>query len=388
MWGDFLAAARRYPRSLPCRSTDPRDQLLSGAHHPVREEEHHRHEQAPQHEQPQVGIGRREEALQPVHAQGAHHRPQQGAPPAHRDPDDHLDGRQHADLGRRDDADLGHVERARHPGQHRGDHEHEDLERGGRVAGEEHAVLAVADGDQHPTRRGAGDPPAHEEGPAQTDRGRDVESALGGRAVEAPAEDALEAAQAVGSPQVHRVAIEQEPRGEREGLRDDREVDAPDAAAEREVAEHVGEERRHHEHREQGERDAVEGLPEERQLLHLVPHHEVRQHVAVDAPGPDLQHQVHAHRVGPEPEEDPVAQREDAGVAPDQVDAECEDRVGQELAEEVQGEVGHPQRRPQRQGVQGGQHHDQRDRAREEAPALRIPHSVPWSRRGPRAAAG
>ncbi len=264
----------------------------------------------------------------------------------------------------------------------------EELERGRRVAGEEHASLAVADGDQHPARRGAGDVAAQEKGAAEAEGGGHVEPPLGRGAVQGEAEDGLEAAQPVGAAQVHRVPIEHQPRAQREGLGDDREVDPADAAAEREVAEHEREQRGHHHDREQSERHAVERLPEERQIGHPVPHHEVGEHVAVDAAGADLEHQVHAHRVGPEPEEDPVAQGEDSGVAPDQVDAQREDSVGQELAEEVQGEVGDPQRRPRGQRVERGQHHHQQHRQADEPPALKTPHSVPWSRRGRPAAAG
>ena len=90
---------------------------------------------------------------------------------------------------------------------------------------------------------------------------------------------------------------------------------------------------------------AVERPPEQRQLGDLVPHHEVGQHVPVHALGADLEHEVHAHRVGAQPEEDAVAQRQHAGIAPDQVDAEGQDGVGEELAEEVQREVGHVERR-------------------------------------------
>ena len=55
------------------------------------------------------------------------------------------------------------------------------------------------------------------------------------------------------------------------------------------------------------------------ELLPVEEHHEVGQVSLVLAVAADLAHQVHAHRVAAEREEDAVAEREDAGVAPDQV---------------------------------------------------------------------
>ena len=62
-------------------------------------------------------------------------------------------------------------------------------------------------------------------------------------------------------------------------------------------------------------------------------HHEVRQVALVDAVVADRAHQVHAHRVAAEREEQPVAQRQDAGVAPDQVHRQRHDRVAHDLAD-------------------------------------------------------
>ena len=50
---------------------------------------------------------------------------------------------------------------------------------------------------------------------------------------------------------------------------------------------------------------------------------------------PDLAHQVHAHRVAAEREEDAVAEREDAGVAPDQVHRQRADRVAHDLGDQL-----------------------------------------------------
>src|SRR5262245_39072881 len=64
-------------------------------------------------------------------------------------------------------------------------------------------------------------------------------------------------------------------------------------------------------------------------------HHEIGQNrVAVDAARADLAHQVHAHGVAAEGEEGAVAERKDAAEAPDQVDRQREQRIGQVLADQ------------------------------------------------------
>ena len=56
-------------------------------------------------------------------------------------------------------------------------------------------------------------------------------------------------------------------------------------------------------------------------------------------PSADLAHEVHAHRVAAEREEESVAERQDARVAPREVERERDDRVAHDLADE-----GHPER--------------------------------------------
>jgi hypothetical protein len=62
--------------------------------------------------------------------------------------------------------------------------------------------------------------------------------------------------------------------------------------------------------------------------------HEVRQVGLVAAVAPDLAHQVHAEGVAAEGEEEAVAEREDAGVAPDQVHGHSDDGVAHDLADQ------------------------------------------------------
>ena len=65
--------------------------------------------------------------------------------------------------------------------------------------------------------------------------------------------------------------------------------------------------------------------------------HEVGEGVAVLAAGADAAHEIHAHGVAAEGEEGGVAEAEDAGEAPDKVDCEGEDGVGEVFAGEGYG---------------------------------------------------
>ena len=123
------------------------------------------------------------------------------------------------------------------------------------------------------------------------------------------AEDVLEIGQAVIAAEAEIVAEEREQQRVGHRLRDDRQIDAGDAAAEREPAEDEGQragDQQHHQHRV-GER--LEAVPVDRQLGPIQEHHEVRQdRVCVDAAAADLAHQVHAHGVAAEREERAVAE--------------------------------------------------------------------------------
>ena len=64
-------------------------------------------------------------------------------------------------------------------------------------------------------------------------------------------------------------------------------------------------------------------------------HHEVRQdRIGIDAARADLPHQIHAHGITAEREERAVAKRENAGIAPDQVDRQRQQRVADIFAEQ------------------------------------------------------
>ena len=109
----------------------------------------------------------------------------------------------------------------------------------------------------------------------------------------------------------------------------------------------------------------IEAPPEPGQFLVLQEHHEIGQRrIAVDAAGADLAHQVHAHAVAAEREERAVTEAQDPGVAPDQIEAQRQDRVAQIFAEQWHEVVRHGERRIRRDpAVQ------QRDQQAEHQPA-------------------
>ena len=135
--------------------------------------------------------------------------------------------------------------------------------------------------------------------------------------------------------------------------------------------------------------------------------------LAVHALGADRAHQVHAHGVPAEREEQRVAQAEDARVPPHEVHGDGDDRVAGELADERDEEV---RRRaaalvsdvatlssgtttPDDEDDGPATHEFQWPAAGDAASALRqrgglrralmrSPRSGPWARRGPAAASG
>ena len=239
-----------------------------------------------------------------------------------------------------DDADLRHVERA-------GDAAHHGRKRPDRqlvpervVAGEHHADSASriacstrpnllhdaiarqqVEADQHEAGQ-------HEEEHAHAGR-RDRH-----------AEDALEVGEAVVAAEARLVAEEQQHRGEGQRLRDDREIHALDARAEREEAEHEGS--------RPGTRTTSSIVATKLSLPKVQCHGSAFQsrntmksgRSSCRRPSADLAHQVHAHRIAAQREEQAVAERQDAGVAPDQVHRQRTDRVAHDLAEQRHRVVG------------------------------------------------
>ena len=80
-----------------------------------------------------------------------------------------------------------------------------------------------------------------------------------------------------------------------------------------------------------------------------------------DAFAADRAHQVHAHRVAAEREEEAVPERQDAGVAPDQIHGERDDRVAHDLADQRDQVLGDMQAAVLRHcEVRSGNEHEQR----------------------------
>ncbi len=149
------------------------------------------------------------------------------------------------------------------------------------------------------------------------------------------AEDVLEVGQPVIAAEAEIVAEEAEQQRVGHRLRDDRKIDAGDAGAEGEPAEHEGEQARHQKDHQRRIGEMLEAVPVDRQLLPVQEHHEVGQdRIGIDAAGADLAHQIHAHGVAAEREESAMAERQDAGIAPDQVDGERQQRVAEIFAEQ------------------------------------------------------
>ena len=149
----------------------------------------------------------------------------------------------------------------------------------------------------------------------------------------------FEVREAIGAPQSGFVPIEDQPGGKRQGLGDDGEVHALDAAAKREKPEEGGKEHRHEDGAQEAPEKALERIPEERQFLHLGPDHEIGELAPIDALGPDLQGQVHPHAIGAEAEEHPLPHTEHAAIAPDQIQAQGQNGKGQKLAELIEAKI-------------------------------------------------
>ena len=229
--------------------------MIVGADDAARHQQGGADEQAAQHEQPirrqnaggEIGLG-------VVDHEGAEHRAGERAAAADRDPDHGLDRVAGREFARIDDADLRHVERAgnaRHAGRQR---EHEQLVGLDPVAEEAGARFGVADRHQH-LAEFRGDDGAADQKTDRQRQARDHQQRVARRLrLHVEAEDVLEIGEAVIAAEAEIVAEEAEQQRVGQRLRDDREIDAGDAAAEREPAEHEGEHARHQHHHQRRHR--------------------------------------------------------------------------------------------------------------------------------------
>ena len=149
------------------------------------------------------------------------------------------------------------------------------------------------------------------------------------------AEHVAEVGQAVVAAEAHLVAEEGEHQRVGQRLGDDREVDAGDAARKANQPKTKASRPGTNSTIRQANQNMSKPCQNHGSSLVAQEHHEVGQlGVGVDAAVADLAHHVHAHRVAAEREEGAVAERQDAGVAPDEVERHREQRVGQVLAEQ------------------------------------------------------
>ena len=116
------------------------------------------HEGAAENQQPEIRICAGGPALERVDADRADDRADERAAAAEGDPDDGFEGFLGGHFAGVDDADLRDEQRAGEGGDDGADDEDEELEIGGGVAGEEHAVFRIADGALDQAEAGVGEP--------------------------------------------------------------------------------------------------------------------------------------------------------------------------------------------------------------------------------------
>src|SRR5271165_3197944 len=96
---------------------------------------------------------------------------------------------------------------------------------------------------------------------------------------------------------------------------------------------------------------------------------------------------MHAHRVAAEREERAMAERQDAAIAPDEIEGDGEDRVAKILAEQLDQVGRQVKRRIGRRGQGHERHHDRRgDEDRDEREAERVQSRAHASTARPRSA--
>ncbi len=209
-------------------------------------------------------------------------------------------------------------------------------------------------------------------GEDERDRARRKQRRLGRGGLQREAEQVLEIGEAIVAAEAEVVAEELLEQGESHRLGDDRQIDAGDPRAEGEPAEGERQQARNQHDHQHGVGEPVEAPPGDRQRLPVQEHHEIRQdRIGVDAARADLAHQIHAHRVATEREEGAVAERQDAAIAPDEIERDGEDRVAKVLAEQlhqigrdVERRIGGRRQRQDRHRDRGGGEEERRRRDR------------------------
>ena len=122
----------------------------------------------------------------------------------------------------------------------------------------------------------------------------------------------------------------------------------------------------------------VERHPEPWELVVTEEDHEVGQVAVILAEAADHEHEVHPQRVAAEREEEALAKTEQAGVAPEQVDAQGEHGVGEVFAPEVEREIADVEEtRVRREGVERGRDDDGENADGQRDSAIKDVHANP-----------
>src|SRR5215475_7944854 len=210
-------------------------QMPDGTDDTARQQQGHADEQAAEHKQPIGGeCAGGEIRLAVVDNHGAEDRTRQRAAPSNRDPDHLLDGVGGCEFARIDEAHLGHVKRAGEARDAGGQREHEKLVRLNLVAEKAGTRFGIADRDQYFAEFRRNDRMAHCERRSEERAGDAKQRVAGTGGLDVEAEYVLEVGEAVIAAKAKIVAEEAEHQREGERLGDDRQIDAGNAAAERE----------------------------------------------------------------------------------------------------------------------------------------------------------
>ena len=278
---------------------------------PLRQEQRDEMNSAPSAYSHNSGSAPVNHGLAEIDQHRAQDRAGQRAAAADRDPDHRLDRVGRRELARVDDADLRHVERPADAGHHRG--QHPDHQLVGSPAGSRGTACgsprraprpAPCRSASRPRQRASRNCAAQEQRRQHQQRRTACVSAC-----TAKPSMSLKSVMPVVAAEAHVVAEERQQQRIGQRLGDDRQIDAGDARAERQPAEHQRQQRRHQHHHQQRRRRTSRSRASTTADSPAEEHHEVRQlRVAVDAARADLAHQVHAHRVAAEREERRMAE--------------------------------------------------------------------------------
>ena len=194
----------------------------------------------------------------------------------------------------------------------------------------------------------------------QQEHFKEVQDDLGVVRPDVPSLQGAQVGHAVDAAGVALLPDDQDGQDRGDGLGDDREIGAADAALEHRGADDQGEQAWDQDDGENGEGETVERLPEQRQRGDLIPVHEIRDAGrgldlgVLDAGG--FQLEEHRHAVAAEAEEHALPQAQNAAIAPAQHQPDRDKGVGQVFRDQVEAE--HIQRQRQDHEQDGGQRNE------------------------------